>query len=221
MQFDFDVLPLEVRYKVLASCITPRPIAWVTTQSAQGALNAAPYSFFNVIGSDPPIVALGIQAHPEGRLKDTAANICETGEFVINLVDEQHAEQMNLTCIDAPADVDEVALAGLVTAASTRVRPPRIATSPASFECRTLHIVPTGNHQRAVIGQVLLAHVRDEFVMDAERTHIDSPAMNVIGRLHGNGWYSRQTDTFQMPRPSWSDHLAANQAARAALAKSE
>lgn len=209
MDFDFSLLPREGRYKILASCVTPRPIAWVTTRAADGTLNAAPYSFFNVIGDDPPTIVLGVLAHGEGRLKDTAANIRATGEFVVNLVDEAHAEVMNLTCIDAPPGVDELALAGVTTAPSVQVAPPRIVVAPASFECRTLQLVQTGRDQCAIIGQVLHAHVRDEFVIDAERLHIDSPAMRLIARLHGSGWYSRQTDTFQMARPSWRDRSEA------------
>jgi hypothetical protein len=130
MEFDFRALPKAGRYKILGSCVTPRPIAWVTTLSADGVLNAAPFSFFNVLGDDPPTVALGLLAHAEGRLKDTAANIRATGEFVINLVDEAHGEAMNLTCIDAPSDVDEAQLAGLEIAPSARVAPPRILTAP-------------------------------------------------------------------------------------------
>jgi flavin reductase (DIM6/NTAB) family NADH-FMN oxidoreductase RutF len=205
MEFDFRALPKAGRYKILGSCVTPRPIAWVTTLSADGVLNAAPFSFFNVLGDDPPTVALGLLAHAEGRLKDTAANIRATGEFVINLVDEAHGEAMNLTCIDAPSDVDEAQLAGLEIAPSARVAPPRILTAPASFECRALHLIETGLHQCAVIGEVLYAYVRDAFILDAEKLYIDSPAMGLIARLHGSGWYSRQTDTFQMTRPSWTD----------------
>jgi flavin reductase (DIM6/NTAB) family NADH-FMN oxidoreductase RutF len=205
MQFDMRALPKASRYKILGSCVTPRPIAWVTSLSPDGVRNAAPYSFFNVMGDDPPTVALGLLAHGQSRLKDTASNIRATGEFVINLVDEAHAEAMNLTCIDAPPEVDEIALAGIEVAASVKVAPPRIATAPASFECRVLHFLETGPHQSVVIGEVVYAHVGDAFIADPERLHIDTPAMKLIARLHGSGWYSRQTDVFQMVRPSWAE----------------
>lgn len=203
MEWDFSELPKADRYKVMASCITPRPIAWVTSMSGAGVLNAAPYSFFNMVGDDPPTVVLGIMGHAEGRFKDTARNIVETREFVINLVDEAHAEAMNLTCIDAPPEVSEIALAGLQTTPSLSVKPPRIAGVPASFECRLLRAIDTGPLQRLVIAEVVHAFVRDDCVLDAARCHIDTPAMNLIARLHGSGWYSRQTDLFQMVRPSW------------------
>ncbi|PZU06392.1 flavin reductase family protein [Sphingomonas sp.] len=203
MDFDMRALPKASRYKILGSCVTPRPIAWVTSLSVDGVANAAPYSFFNVLGDDPPTIALGLLAHAELRLKDTAANIRARGEFVVNLVDEAHAEAMNLTCIDAPPEIDEFVLAGLEPAASVAVAPPRIASAPVSFECRSLHLIETGPRQIAVIAEVLHAHIRDEFVLDAENHYIDSPGMRLIARLHGSGWYSRQSATFQMKRPVW------------------
>ncbi|WP_317629305.1 flavin reductase family protein [Sphingomonas nostoxanthinifaciens] len=204
-------LPRASRYKILGSCITPRPIAWVTSRSADGTVNAAPYSFFNALGDDPPTIALGLMQHGEARLKDTAANIRTSGEFVVNLVDEAHAAAMNLTCIDAPPGVSEAEMAGLELAPSVAVVPPRIATAPASFECRLLHAIETGPHQLVVIGEVVHAHVADAFIIDRERLHIDTLAMNLIARMHGAGWYSRQTDLFQMTRPRWAERTAANE----------
>ncbi|MDH7640002.1 flavin reductase family protein [Sphingomonas oryzagri] len=208
MDFDMRALPKASRYKILGSCVTPRPIAWVTSRSADGLVNAAPYSFFNVLGDEPPTIALGMLRHGEGRLKDTPRNIVETGEFVVNLVSEDHGQAMNLTCIDAPADVSEVELAGLQLPASIQVAPPRIATAPASFECRVLHAIETGPDQMAVIGEVVHAHVRDEFIEDPERLYIDTLAMKLLARMHGAGWYSRQTDLIQMTRPTWAERMA-------------
>jgi flavin reductase (DIM6/NTAB) family NADH-FMN oxidoreductase RutF len=205
MDFDMRVLPKASRYKILGSCVTPRPIAWVTSQSSSGLVNAAPYSFFNVLGDEPPTIALGLLQHGEMRLKDTAANIRSSGEFVVNLVSEDHGEAMNLTCIDAPADVSEVELAALALAPSVQVAPPRILTAPASFECRVLHALETGPNQLAVIAEVLHAHVRDEFIEDAERLYIESLGMKLLARMHGAGWYSRQSDLIQMARPSWAE----------------
>ena len=106
--------------------MTPRPIAWVTTLSEDGVINAAPYSFFNVLGHEPPTLALGLLAG-KGRFKDTATNILATGEFVVNLVSEANAEAMNVTCIDAPPDIDELALAGLTAG--------RVARGAAAAHC--------------------------------------------------------------------------------------
>jgi flavin reductase (DIM6/NTAB) family NADH-FMN oxidoreductase RutF len=205
MQFDMRSLPKSDRYKILASCVTPRPIAWITSISRAGIVNAAPYSFFNMLGDDPLTIAVGLMQHGKLRWKDTAANILSTGEFVVNLVDERHGNAMNITCADAPPDVSELACAGLETESSIHVGPPRIATAPASFECRTLHAIETGPHQLAIIAEVLYGHLRDEYVADPERLHIDTPAMGLLGRMHGAGWYSRQTDLIQMHRPSWEE----------------
>lgn len=205
MEFDLRALEVAKRYKLLASSITPRPIAWVTSRSADGIHNAAPYSFFNMMGSDPPTVVLGLMLRPEGGLKDSAVNITTTGEFVINLVCEADAEAMNLTCIDAPPEVDECALAGLELLPSRLVGPPRIASAPVSLECRVLETVYPGGEggQVIVIGEVLMAHIADQFVLDADRCHLDTLAMGLIGRVHGAGWYVRMTDLFQMDRPVW------------------
>ncbi|MEI9964695.1 MAG: hypothetical protein WDM92_08245 [Caulobacteraceae bacterium] len=110
---------------------------------------------------------------------------------------------MNLTCIDAPPDVDEIAMADLEILPSTAVAPPRIATSPVSFECVSRTAVTLGEHQVVVLGEVLVAHVADRFFLDAGRLHLDTLSMGLIARMHGRGWYARQTDLFEMTRPVW------------------
>lgn len=203
MHFDLGKLDRGSRYRIIGGCITPRPIAWVVTRSAAGAINLAPFSFFNALGDDPPVVVLGMVAHDEGRLKDTPANIRDTGEFVVNLVDEAHGAAMNLTSVEAPAHVDEAALAGVELAPCVAVAPPLIAGAPVSLECRMLHFIETGPHQVAIIGEVLHAHIQDRFVIEQAPLKLDVAAMNLIARLHGAGWYGRQTDLFDMRRPSW------------------
>ena len=188
MQFDFETLPAENRYKLLTATVTPRPIAWVTTCSAKGEINAAPYSFFNVMGHTPPTVAIGLLPSA-------------TGEFVINLVSETMAEAMNQTCVAAPHGVDELQLAGLEGIASDAVKPPRIAGAPVAMECRVLSSMVTGPAQTIVIGTVVRMHIADQFVMDADRCHVDTPALQLIGRMHGSGWYTRSQDLFQLDRP--------------------
>lgn len=203
MLFDMERLEAQNRYKILASTVTPRPIAWVTTLSDDGVINAAPYSFFNALGHEPPTLALGLLAGKSG-FKDTAANILATGEFVVNLVSEDNADAMNVTCIDAPPDIDELALAGLTAVPSHAVRPPRIAESPVSFECKVLTSLVTGPRQTIVIGRIICAHVADAFVQDRERCYIDTQGLRLVGRMHGSGWYARCTDLFQMDRPTWA-----------------
>jgi flavin reductase (DIM6/NTAB) family NADH-FMN oxidoreductase RutF len=203
MLFDMETLAPQDRYKILTATVTPRPIAWVTTLSESGVVNAAPYSFFNVMGHEPPTIALGVLAGT-GRLKDTAANILARGEFVVNLVSEANAAAMNVTCIDAPPEVDELALAGLTAEPSRFIAPPRILESPVSFECRGLASLVTGPRQTIVIGRVVCAHVDDAFVQDAERCYIDTKALRLIARMHGSGGYARSTDLFDLERPSWA-----------------
>jgi flavin reductase (DIM6/NTAB) family NADH-FMN oxidoreductase RutF len=204
MLFDMETLPQQDRYKLLAASVVPRPIAWVTTKSRAGIVNAAPFSFFNAMGADPPTVAIGIIPR-EGRLKDTAANIQETAEFVVNLVSEANAEAMNVTCIDAPPGVDELELAKLTAVPSDAVGPPRIGESPVSFECRLLAALVTGPLQTIVIGRVVRAHIDDAFVLDAKRCHLDTPKLQLIGRMHGSGVYVRSADRFEMQRPTWAE----------------
>src|SRR3546814_10192733 len=124
-----------------------------------------------MVGDEPLTIALGLLAHGQGHFKDTATNILETGEFVVNLVDEDHGEAMNITCLDAPSEIDETVCANLVLAPSRVVKSPRIATVPASFECRTLHSVETGPRPLVVIAQVLHSPSRHVFLLDAQPFH--------------------------------------------------
>ena len=203
MRFDLDKVGTAIAYKLLAATVVPRPIAWVVTKDQQGQVNAAPYSFFNVMGSAPPTIALGLLADPERGFKDTARNILDTGEFVINLVPERLVAAMNLTAVDAPRGVDELALAGLETLPSTHIAPPRIAESPVAFECVSLSSVVTGPQQTVVIGRVLAVHIDDRFVKDAARGHVLTDALDLGARSFGSD-YIRTHDTFSLDRPTWA-----------------
>jgi len=201
---------MAARYKIVNSTITPRPIAWVTSVSAAGVVNAAPYSFFNAVGTEPPLIVLGLLKEPRTRnLKNTASNIIETGDFVVNLVCEADAEKMNLTSVDAPPDVSEIEYANIETLPSTVVKAPRIATSPVSFECRKLVALDIGTSQTVIIAEILIAHIADAFISDPAKLHLDTPAMKLIGRTHGAGWYVRNSDQFQMERPRYNPALLA------------
>ena len=203
MQFDMRALPLISRYKIVNSTVTPRPIAWITTQSMEGVVNAAPYSFFNAVGDDPPLLVHGLLKDPRsGELKDTATNIVRTGEYVCNLVCEADAEKMNQSSAPAPREVSEAEYAGLELAPSVTVKPPRIATSPVSFECRKHSAIDVGR-QTIVLGEILYVHIKDEFILDAEKIYLDTPAMKLIARTHGSGWYARTSDQFKLERPAY------------------
>jgi flavin reductase (DIM6/NTAB) family NADH-FMN oxidoreductase RutF len=200
MLFDFDTLSLADRYKLLISTVVPRPIAWVVTQDLQGRLNAAPFSFFNAVCSDPPIVVIGIGGRAPGNIKDTGHNIRETGEFVVNLVSHDNLRQMNVTAIEFPPEVNELAEAGLTTVPSSKVKPPRIAESPVALECRRTMLIDLNVDRTLVVGQVLALHVRDDCVLDAARHHVDTPRLDLIGRMHGAGWYTRTGQLEELPR---------------------
>jgi flavin reductase (DIM6/NTAB) family NADH-FMN oxidoreductase RutF len=207
MLFDFGKLPPREGYKLLVSTVTPRPIAWISSQNSAGQLNAAPFSFFNVFAGDPPVVGIGIGSHEPGRAKDTRRNIRETKEFVVNLVSQDMAEAMNITAIEFESTVEEIAEAELETIPSVHVRPPRIAASPVSMECALMQIVELGPDNGLVLGRVLAMHVRDDLVLDPAKHYIDTPGLKLIGRMHGTGWYARTSDLFQMdriPRGHWT-----------------
>jgi flavin reductase (DIM6/NTAB) family NADH-FMN oxidoreductase RutF len=205
MLFDFASLPPNVCYKLLVSTVTPRPIAWVVSQDPQGTLNAAPFSFFNALGSDPPVVAVGIGRRSSGSAKDTRSNVAATGEFVVNLVSEQNAAAMNVTAIDFDPHIDELAEAGLTTCPSVHVKPPRIAESPVALECTLVQIIDLPPATAIVLGRVVAIHVRDDAVLDGATGAIDTPSLGLIGRMHGAGWYARTSDRFEMPRMKVAD----------------
>ena len=199
MLFDFKEIPASECYKLLVSTITPRPIAWVVSQDTNGTLNAGAFSFFNAFSGNPPVVGIGISSYKPGRPKDTRVNIRETGQFVVNLVSEANAQQMNITAIEFDYGIDELHEAGVTTLPSARVKPPRIAESPVAMECELLQIVDLGE-TGLVLGRVVAMHVRDECVLDAANHYIDTPALKLNGRMHGRGWYARTSDLFEMPR---------------------
>lgn len=206
MEFDLKNLEPHDCYKLLTGLVVPRPIAWVTTLDENGVVNAAPFSFFNVMGSNPPIVAFGPSWRPDGSNKDTPQNIRLTGEFVINLVDENLAPQMNICATDFPPGESEIEAAGLELAPSVAVKVPRIAASPAQLECREHSTIEIG-HTRVVLGEVLHMRIRDDLV-DSEKFYVAGEKMHLIGRMHGPGGYARTRDYFEIPRLSYQEWKA-------------
>ncbi len=205
MFFDFEALQGRNRYKLLTATITPRPIAWVVSMNGGGALNAAPFSFFNVVCADPATVCLGIGSHADGREKDTLSNIRANGEFMINLVSEADAEAMNVTAAPFAAGVDELAAAGVATAPAGRIKPPRIASSPVSLECRAVEIIDLSEKNHLVIASILGMHVADHAVKNPERYWIDTASLQLVGRMESPGWYVRTRDRFMMKTPEAKD----------------
>lgn len=196
VRFDPSDLEGKAGYFLLTSLVIPRPIAWVSTVSEDGILNLAPHSFFNVISGNPPILHF-----TSTGVKDTLTNIRASGEFVVSLVNEALAEQMNDTAADFPPDESEFTWAGLETAPSAVVAPPRVALSPAAFECKVNEIVSKGNGNM-VFGDIVTMHI-DEAVMEDGRVMPD--LLKPLARLGGSYYSTIAGHTFKMPRPTWEE----------------
>lgn len=198
MLFDIETMATRDSYKLLTNLVVPRPIALVTSVGNSGVVNAAPFSFFNLVGSDPPICVLGLGNHPGGRMKDTDKNIRESGEYVVNIVSEAIAEQMNICAIDFGGEVSELAVSGLTAVAASKVKTPRIVESPASLEVVHVQTLEIGKN-RIIMGRVVALHVRDGLV-DPANLHVDSKALHAVGRMGSPNWYCRSDDQFEMAR---------------------
>jgi flavin reductase (DIM6/NTAB) family NADH-FMN oxidoreductase RutF len=206
--FDLAKMPAQDGYKLLISTVVPRPIALATTVDADGNVNAAPFSFFNAVSSNPPVVVLGINGEgAEGGYKDTEANIRDTGEFVVNLVDEALAERMNICAVDFPHEIAELEIAKLTQVPSAGVKPPRIAEAPVSFECKRITGLSLGGNSTMEVGRVIHIHIRDDLI-DAEKLYVKTEKIGLIGRMHGRGWYTRTSDLFLMDRMTLAEWQA-------------
>jgi flavin reductase (DIM6/NTAB) family NADH-FMN oxidoreductase RutF len=200
MKIDPKTVPAPVSYRLLVGSVVPRPIAFVSTRSIAGVNNLAPFSFFNAVCGDPPVVLFcPVWRDP---MKDTLANVRETREFVVNIVNEDIVEQMNACSAEVPANVDEFAMSGLTPLESDLVNAPRVAESPVSMECKLLQIVeisaqPMGGN--IVIGEVLRFHV-DDRIIDAGSYKIDAEKLRAVGRMSGYD-YTRTHDRFSLVRP--------------------
>jgi flavin reductase (DIM6/NTAB) family NADH-FMN oxidoreductase RutF len=202
MELNPDSVPWQSLYKILIGSVVPRPIGWISSMDTDGLPNLAPFSFFNVVCANPPTLLFcpTMRAGERGQ-KDTLSNVQVTGEFVVNIVTEELAEQMNLTAADVPADVNEFEWARLALAPALTVRPPRVAASPIHFECRVTGIHPVGagpGSGSIVIGQILHLHIDERVLLGTDK--IDVRQLKPVGRLAGNG-YCRVTDLFEMVRP--------------------
>ena len=208
MQLNLSELTPIKRYYVLSSLVVPRPIAWVTTLNEDGQVNAAPFSYFQLMGENPPLVVLGIGKRHDGSAKDSFRNIRRAREFVINIVTEENAELMNLCATDFPPGVSEVGALGLATEPSVLVKPPRLSVAPAQIEGRELQTLLIGNNQ-VVVGELLVVHIRDEFI-EAESLRVLTEKIHIVGRLQGGeaGGYSRTREPFHMKRLTHAEWLA-------------
>jgi flavin reductase (DIM6/NTAB) family NADH-FMN oxidoreductase RutF len=198
MELDPQALPATSVYKLLISSVVPRPIAWVSSIDAAGVPNLAPFSYFMAITDEPPTIAFSCSPRA-GAKKDTLRNVEASGEFVVNVVDDDRAEQMNLTSGDFPAEVDEFLVTKLTPVPSAVVKAPRVAEAPINMECRVVQILPVGK-ANLVLGRIVRWHVRDD-VYDPATGRLDMHRLKPVGRLCGN-LYSHVHQIFEMKRPS-------------------
>lgn len=206
MEIDIASLDVARRYKLLIGCITPRPIAFVSTIAPDGRLNLAPFSFFTAIGSDPMTLLFCPSNKPDGTEKDSFRNAAPpadggVGQFVVNIASERYARRVAAAAEPLPYGESEFELAGLTPAPSAVVRPPRIAESPVCFECETMQVIRTNpgaaGGGNIVIGRVVHVYTADDVLN--ERFHADPDALETIGRMGGAG-YCTTRDRFEMPR---------------------
>jgi flavin reductase (DIM6/NTAB) family NADH-FMN oxidoreductase RutF len=198
--FDFEKLTARERYKLLIGAVVPRPIALVTTVSADGVANAAPFSFFNCLSADPAILALGVEYRPTGPQKDTGRNVRDTLCFTVNIVSDAILEAMNVCAVPFEPGVDELREAGLTARPGAKVASPWIAEAPAAFECRQHATLSIGNSREIILGVVVFAHFQAGAV-DPANLHVDPTAIDAVGRMGGQG-YASTRDYFDLPTMS-------------------
>ncbi|MBX4941576.1 flavin reductase family protein [Rhizobium binae] len=199
VSFDFKELSERQRYKLMIGTIIPRPIALVTTVDEHGRINAAPFSFFNCLSADPPILAIGVENHADMSFKDTGHNVRMTEVFTVNIVSFAIAEAMHVCGARYPRGVDELKEAGLTAMPGEKVASPYIAEAPAAFECRRHVTLELGRSRQIIMGEIVFAHYRDG-VVDPERLHVDPAAIDAIARLGGDTCATIR-DRFEMLTP--------------------
>lgn len=195
--FDPEAMASTNVYKILAGCIVPRPIGFLSTVGPDGVFNAAPFSFFNGISHNPPMVCASIsKIYDTGRTKDTLTNILHTRHFVVNIVDEDIVRAQDFCSGAFAPGVDEIAAAGLTATPGRLVQSPRVEESPVNFECRLVHSLPLPESSYTlVIGRIVYMHVRKDLMLANGR--VDAARLRAIGRMTGNS-YTRTADTFTL-----------------------
>ncbi len=196
--FDLATAEPNDSYKLLSGLVIPRPIGWIGTRRSDGSFNLAPFSFFNAVSGDPPVVLFSAGRHRD-RPKDSATNAEESGVFTVNVVSEELAPAMSLTSASYGPDEDEFAIAGLTPVLGVAVDAPMVAESPANLECRVIEVIEVERAEgtRIVLGEVVMIHVREDAL---DGTRILPDAIQAIGRLAGSGYVTTR-DRFELDRP--------------------
>ncbi|HLT25137.1 MAG TPA: flavin reductase family protein [Zeimonas sp.] len=199
MRFDPSALDAARLYKLLAALVVPRPIALVTTRNENGTVNAAPYSFFNILSDKPPVVGFGAAARSNGQPKDTVANLERTKAFVVHLVDAPLLDRMNVCSVDFAPGESEIVAAGLGLLDSERVDVPRIAEAPVHLECRHRQTIVLSERASIVLGDVVCIHVRPG-LLDERSLHLDLARYRPVGRLFGTRYVAVDEHVVELPR---------------------
>lgn len=204
MQIEIGALEPSIQYKLISSTIVPRPIALITTFSEEKGHNAAPFSFFNAMGEDPPAVVVALEAkRGNDALKDTTLNIENNGQFVVHMVDEAMATAMNVCAIDFPHGVNEATEAGLSLTPCASITPHRIVEAPVAFECEKIQLVQISPRRQIVVGKIVCMHVRDA-LLDPDNFHINIKQYRPIGRMYGR-LYTYTREHFEMAVPDYQE----------------
>jgi flavin reductase (DIM6/NTAB) family NADH-FMN oxidoreductase RutF len=197
MELTLAELPPRERYKLLIGLVIPRPIAWISTYSANGVANCAPFSFFNVFAEEPPLCMIGIDPRSDGAMKHSLKNIQRTREFVVNLVDEASANAMHVSSAELPEEESEFDKARLTPAKAKLVSHPRIAEAAVCLECRLYQLIEVSAVRQLVLGEILLVHAR-EGIIDATSKRVSEHAWRPIGRLFADR-YCTTRQRFSLP----------------------
>lgn len=199
MIITMDSLTEREKYRILTSCIVPRPIAWVTTIDHNGVVNAAPFSYFTGISIEPPLVVFAVERR-HGNKKDTVINIEETKEFVVNVVTIDNVNEMNETSQDYDHDIDELAFSSLTEIPSQVVKPPSIQESPVHMECQLDQIIEVGSSPHSlIIGEVKVITLKDDLY---DNGRLDMNKLQAVGRMGGR-YYVKSDSLFELDRLDW------------------
>ena len=200
MQFNPSEMDQSAIYKLISGAIIPRPIGWISSVSESGIPNLAPFSFFNVVGDDPPHVMFSA-ARSSGNNKDTLNNVLETKQFVVNMVIESNVEKMNTTAQSVAHDVNEFDLAGITPIPSILVKPFRVAESPVHFECELVHHYELENHKFGgaviMVGKIVMMHFDDDILLENHKINLEN--YRPVSRLAGAN-YAKLGETFTVKR---------------------
>jgi flavin reductase (DIM6/NTAB) family NADH-FMN oxidoreductase RutF len=203
MRFDTASLSADEAYKLLSSTVVPRPIAWLTTLNEKGGINLAPFSFFNAVSSDPPMIAVSIEDRARNVEKDSLANIKRAGSFVSHVVTEALLESVVTSAIEFPSEISEVEVTGLHLVSSHHIAVPRLLEVPVSMECKLESFLRVGKAATLVIAEVVCFHVQGELYKNGR---VDSVKLQALGRMSGSD-FVKTRDLVSLPTPSYEAWL--------------